>query len=166
MSFLTPLFLVGASAAAIPIVLHLLKREPEARVKFAAVKLLRHAPVEHTQRRHLRELLLLAARVAALLLLALAFARPFFTSSAALGSAGVTIVALDTSLSLSALTVGRSASAGTSPGIGPTASGTGPTWHSATAVSGVSTLACPTRTRETSGRPMVPSARCTAPRSQ
>jgi hypothetical protein len=102
MSFLAPLFLVGAFAAAIPIVLHLLKREPEARVKFAAVKLLRHAPVEHTQRRHLRELLLLAARVAALLLLALAFSRPFFTSSAALRSAGVTVVALDTSLSLSA----------------------------------------------------------------
>ena len=31
---------VGALAAAIPIVLHLLKREPEARVKFAAVQLL------------------------------------------------------------------------------------------------------------------------------
>ena len=46
MSFLSPLFLVGAAAAAVPIVLHLLKREPEARVKFAAVKLLQHAPVE------------------------------------------------------------------------------------------------------------------------
>ena len=40
MSFLSPSFLLGAAAAAIPIVLHLLKREPEARVKFAAVKLL------------------------------------------------------------------------------------------------------------------------------
>ena len=39
MSFLAPLFLLGASAAAIPIVLHLLKREPEARVRFAAVSL-------------------------------------------------------------------------------------------------------------------------------
>ena len=40
MSFLSPLFLVGAAAAALPIVLHLLKRQPDARVKFAAVKLL------------------------------------------------------------------------------------------------------------------------------
>ena len=56
------------------------------------------APVEHTEKRHLRELLLLALRVAALLLLALAFARPFFATGAALGSSGVTIVALDTSL--------------------------------------------------------------------
>ena len=80
MSFLSPLFLLGALAAAMPIVLHLLKREPEARVKFSAVQLLRHAPVEHTSRRRLRELLLLALRVAALLLLALAFARPFLAS--------------------------------------------------------------------------------------
>ena len=37
MSFLAPLFLAGAAAAALPIVLHLLKREPEARIKFAAL---------------------------------------------------------------------------------------------------------------------------------
>lgn len=102
MSFLSPLFLIGAAAAAIPIVLHLLRREPEQRVKFAVVRLLRRAPVEHTERRHLRELLLLALRVAALALLAMAFARPFLASSAAAGSSGVTIVALDRSLSLSA----------------------------------------------------------------
>jgi len=101
-SFLAPLFLVGAAAAALPIVLHLLKREPEARVKFAAVKLLKHAPVEHTEKRHLRELLLLALRIAALVLLALAFARPFFPGRAAAATGGVTIVALDTSYSLSA----------------------------------------------------------------
>jgi Aerotolerance regulator N-terminal/von Willebrand factor type A domain len=101
-SFLSPLFLIGAAAAAIPILLHLLKREPEARVKFSAIKLLKHAPVEHTQRRRLRELLLLALRVTALVLLALAFARPFLASSRADQPAGVTIVALDTSLSLSA----------------------------------------------------------------
>src|SRR5882724_2727682 len=102
LSFLAPLFLAGAAAAAVPIVLHLLKREPEARVKFAAVKLLKRAPVEHTEKRHLRELLLLALRIAALLLLAFAFARPFFATGAASSTAGVTVVALDTSYSLSA----------------------------------------------------------------
>ena len=81
MGFLSPLFLIGAAAAAVPIVLHLLRREPETRVRFAAVHLLRHAPVEHSSRRRLRELLLLALRVAALLLLALAFARPFLAST-------------------------------------------------------------------------------------
>jgi hypothetical protein len=101
-TFLSPLFLVGALAAAVPIVLHLLKREPEQRVKFAAVRLLRRAPVEDTQKHRLRELLLLALRVAALVLLAMAFARPFLTSSAAAGQSGVTIIALDTSYSMDA----------------------------------------------------------------
>jgi hypothetical protein len=101
-TFLSPLFLLGALAAAIPVLLHLLKREPEPRVRFAAVRLLKHAPVEYTERRRIRELLLLALRVAALVLLALAFARPFLASGAAPGSAGVTIVALDTSYSMSA----------------------------------------------------------------
>src|SRR5206468_1494992 len=102
LSFLSPLFLFGAAAAAVPIVLHFLNRQPEARVKFSAVKLLREAPVEHTQKRRLRQLLLLALRVTALLLLALAFARPFFATGAAVTSSGVTIVALDTSYSMSA----------------------------------------------------------------
>src|SRR3954451_10030952 len=97
LSFLAPMFLAGAAAAVVPIVLHLLKREPEARVKFAAVKLIKQAPVEYTDRRRLRELLLLAVRVVALLLLALAFARPFVASGAAVGTTGVTVVALDTS---------------------------------------------------------------------
>ncbi len=49
MAFLSPLFLLGALAAAVPIVLHLLKREPETRVRFSAVHLLRHAPVEQLE---------------------------------------------------------------------------------------------------------------------
>jgi hypothetical protein len=102
LSFLAPLFLAGAAAAAVPVILHLLKREPEPRVKFAAVRLLKRAPVEQTEKRRLRELLLLALRVAALLLLAFAFARPFLASGAAIGTTGVTMIALDTSYSMSA----------------------------------------------------------------
>lgn len=101
MSFLSPLFLAGAIAAAVPIVLHLLKRHTEQRVRFAAVALLKGAAVEHTSSRRLRELLLLALRVAALAMLALAFARPFFSGGSAM-SGGLTVVAVDTSLSMSA----------------------------------------------------------------
>lgn len=101
MNFLSPLFLAGAAAAVVPLVLHLLKRQPEPRVKFGAVKLLTFAPVEQIEKRYLRELLLLALRVAALVLLALAFARPFVASGAAGDVSGVTIVALDTSYSVS-----------------------------------------------------------------
>src|SRR5206468_2937396 len=56
---------------------------------------------ELTEKRHLRELILLMLRVAALVLLALAFARPFFASGAASGSTDATVVAIDTSYSLS-----------------------------------------------------------------
>ena len=62
-------------------------------MKFAAVKLLKRAPVENTEKRHLRELILLALRIATLVLLALAFARPFFATGAASASSGVTVVA-------------------------------------------------------------------------
>lgn len=112
MSFLAPLFLVGALAAAVPLVLHLLKRHTEPRVRFAAVFLLEGAPVEHTARRRLRELVLLALRVGALVLLALAFARPLFRSTAA-ARATLTVVAVDTSLSMSApATVSRARALG------------------------------------------------------
>ena len=101
-SFLSPWFLAGALTAVVPIVLHLLRREPEPRVRFPAVKLLKKAPVEYTEKRRLREWLLLALRVLSLVLLAVAFARPYILSSVSLGSVGVTLVALDTSYSLSA----------------------------------------------------------------
>jgi len=100
-SFLFPLFLAAAAAAAVPVVLHLLERHTEQRVRFAAVAFLAGAPVEHAARRRLRELLLLALRVGALVLLALAFARPF-VRAASPRSARLTVVAIDASLSMSA----------------------------------------------------------------
>lgn len=101
MSFLFPAFLAGAAAAAIPIVLHLLTREAAPRIPFSAVSLLKRVPVADSRRR-LRELLLLALRVTALVLLAFAFARPFFVSAATLQAGRVTMVAIDTSFSMGA----------------------------------------------------------------
>ena len=83
LSFLYPLFLAAAAAAAIPIALHLFRRRTEAVVDFPAVRLLHKAPVEQQRRRKLRELILLALRVVALALLAFAFARPYFQSNVA-----------------------------------------------------------------------------------
>ncbi|MGH9370848.1 MAG: vWA domain-containing protein [Vicinamibacterales bacterium] len=98
MSFLYPLFLVGGLAIALPIVLHLLRRDVAPEVPFSAVRLLGRTPLEQTRRRRLRELLLLAARVAALLLLAAAFARPYFADAAA--GSRLHIVAIDRSYSM------------------------------------------------------------------
>lgn len=99
MSFLFPAFLLGALAVAIPIYLHLSRRDVAPRVPFSDLRFLKHAPMMQSRRRRLRELLLLALRVAALLLLALAFARPFYDPTGRLDR-GVTIVALDTSYSM------------------------------------------------------------------
>jgi hypothetical protein len=101
MSFLYPAFLIGAVAVAIPIVLHFLRRDVAPDVPFSAVRLLQRSPVERSRRRRLRDMLLLAARVAALVLLAAAFARPFVA-----GASGqvppLRVIAIDRSYSMGA----------------------------------------------------------------
>lgn len=102
MSFLSPLFLIGVVAAAIPILLHLFHRKTEVVIDFPAVSLLKRAPVQQHRRRRLRELILLALRVVALVLLALSFARPYFAGAVAPDSAPLTVIAVDTSMSMTA----------------------------------------------------------------
>ena len=99
MSFLYPAFLLGALAVAVPIVLHLLRRDIAPEVPFTAVRLLDKSPVERAERRRLRDFLLLAARVAALLLLAAAFARPYLRAAA---PGPLRLVAIDRSYSMGA----------------------------------------------------------------
>src|SRR5688572_12291085 len=101
MSFLYPAFLLGALAIAIPVILHLLRRDIAPDIPFTAVRLLQKSPVERSRRRRLRDLLLLAARVTALLLLAAAFARPYAKGTEA-AAAPLRIVAIDRSFSMSA----------------------------------------------------------------
>jgi hypothetical protein len=100
MSFLFPWFLVGALAVVVPIVLHFFARDRAPRLPFSDVRFLERAFVRRDRRRRLRELLLLALRVGALLLLAFAFGRPFLADGG--DARRVTVVAVDRSLSLSA----------------------------------------------------------------
>src|SRR5262245_53031352 len=102
LSFLYPAFLIGGLAIAVPIILHLLRRRAETVVEFPAVRLLHKAPIEQQRRRRLREIILLILRVAALLLLAIAFARPYFTGQSSAATAPITLVAVDTSMSMTA----------------------------------------------------------------
>ncbi len=97
MSFLYPAFLLGSLAIALPIILHLLRRDVAPEVPFTAVRLLRRSPIDRPARRRLRELLLLIARVIALLLLAAAFARPYIQGAT---PANVRVVAIDRSYSM------------------------------------------------------------------
>jgi len=81
MAFLNPIFLLGAIAAAVPVLVHLVRRTRAPRVPFPSLMFLRKIEQKTIRRRKLRNLLLLLVRCAALLLLALAFARPYFTGS-------------------------------------------------------------------------------------
>lgn len=102
LSFLSPLYLLGALAIAVPIVLHLFRRRTDVVVEFPAVRLLAKSPVEQQRRKRLRELILLALRVSALVLLAGAFARPYFSGRLLAADAAITVIAVDRSFSLSA----------------------------------------------------------------
>ncbi len=100
LSFLSPWFLLGALGVALPILLHLRRKDTAPQHAFSAVRFLRRAPFEQRRPKKLRDLLLLALRAAALLLLALAFARPYFAAGQTAGP--TTVVAVDTSFSMGA----------------------------------------------------------------
>jgi len=77
MSFLAPLFLVGALAVALPVVFHLIRRTTRDRTVFSSLMFLSPTPPRLTRRSRLEHLLLLLLRCAVLCLLAIGFARPF-----------------------------------------------------------------------------------------
>lgn len=104
MSFLTPLFLLGLGAIAVPIIIHLIQKERKNVVAFPSLMFVRRIPYESVNRRKIRNWPLLLLRLAALALIVLAFARPFLRtdalSAAAAGAAREVIILLDRSYSL------------------------------------------------------------------
>lgn len=81
MSFLFPLYLLGAAAIAIPILLHLRRRPPKEHQTFSSLMFLEKSPERLTRRTRIERWLLLALRCLALILLALMFGRPFLKST-------------------------------------------------------------------------------------
>src|SRR6476646_9770122 len=82
MGFVAPLVLVGLGALAIPVLIHLIQRERKRVVEFPSLMFLRKIPYQSVRRRRLRDLMLLARRLAALAMIVAAFARPFFKRDA------------------------------------------------------------------------------------
>jgi hypothetical protein len=76
LTFLAPMLLGGAALAVVPVVLHLMMRPKPVRREFPALRFLKARSIANRRRLRLNHLLLLAARIAALSLLALAMARP------------------------------------------------------------------------------------------
>ena len=84
MSFLTPLYILGLAAISLPILFHLIRRTPKGMQPFSSLMFVTPTPPRVTRRSRLDQLLLLLLRAAALILLALAFARPFWRQTAAI----------------------------------------------------------------------------------
>jgi len=83
MQFLSPWYLLGALAVGVPIWVHLIRHERARPLPFASLMFFRRIPQPTVSRRRLKYLLLLAARCLLVLLLALAFARPYLSGPAA-----------------------------------------------------------------------------------
>ena len=104
MGFLTPFMLFGAIAAAIPVAIHLFFRSRYRTVPWAAMKFLMTSVEQTSRRLKFQELLLLLLRMAVLVMLALAFARPISTvlRGAGRGDAVDAVFVIDTSFSMGA----------------------------------------------------------------
>ena len=110
MQFVHPLFLLGLGAVAVPVIIHLVYKIKARQVDFPTLRFLRQVDKKIARRQRLQELLLLAVRCLALLLLALALAGPAWkppaaaagTGAAAAKSSGVAaVIVLDDSYSMS-----------------------------------------------------------------
>src|SRR5262245_37555425 len=104
MSVLFPLYLAGLAALTLPLILHLVRRTPKGRKEFSSLMFLAPSPPRLTRRSRLDQIVLLLLRLAALALLAFAFARPFLRQEATLSLANLpsrrVAILLDTSDSM------------------------------------------------------------------
>jgi len=105
--FLAPLWLLAGAAAAVPLLIHLMRRRIGTRIEFPAVRYLVRAEREHSRDLRLRNLLLMLLRVAAVLLIALAAAHPIIRMAGGGHARTALAVVLDNSLSTSAVAGGR-----------------------------------------------------------
>jgi hypothetical protein len=103
MGFLAPAFLVGALAVGLPVYLHLLRRNTSPPRPFSSLMFFELRQQSATRRRRLRYWVLLALRMAVVLLLVLAFAEPYFNEiSAGAAPEKLLLVVVDNSFSMRA----------------------------------------------------------------
>lgn len=104
MGLLNPLLLLLGGAITVPLLLHLFQRHQGPRVPFPALRYLLRAEKESARRIRLRQILLMMLRIAAVLLLAFAAARPFLPLGGAGHSPTAVVIVLDNSMSTGAVT--------------------------------------------------------------
>jgi hypothetical protein len=103
MGVLAPWFLVGLAGLALPLYLHLLKRQTTTPKQVSSLMLFESRTQSSTRHRRLRYFLLLSLRMLWLALLILAFANPFINrNAAALASNRLVVLVVDNSFSMRA----------------------------------------------------------------
>ena len=103
MGFLNPILLLGILAAAIPLLIHLWSRRQAKRVDFSSLMFLLVAHRQNVRRIQLKNLLILLLRVAIIMLIALALARPLLKNQFSFAGARAktsAVVILDNSFSM------------------------------------------------------------------
>lgn len=104
MSFLAPAFFAALAALAVPVVIHLIQREKKQIVHFPSLMFLEKIPYKSVQRRRIHNWLLLLLRIAAIVMIIAAFARPFLTeptlASTAVAGAREVVILVDQSYSM------------------------------------------------------------------
>ncbi|RZJ85947.1 MAG: hypothetical protein EOO20_19310, partial [Chryseobacterium sp.] len=102
MNFLYPGFLFALLAVAIPVIIHLFNFRKYKQVYFSNVQFLTEAKAESASGEKLKNLLILCARILAVVFLVFAFARPYFKNDSTVdpGLATVVSVFLDNSFSM------------------------------------------------------------------
>ena len=102
MNFVFPQFLWALSAFCIPIIIHLFNFRKTTRVYFSNTRFLKQVKEETTQKRKLKQYLILASRLLFLLFLVLAFAQPFLPAREQMTTGKNMVIYLDNSYSMSA----------------------------------------------------------------
>ncbi len=102
MGFLAPWFLGGLAVLGLPLYIHLLRQYKQTPMPFSSLMFFERRTQSSIKHRRLKYLLLFALRCLFVLLLALAFARPYIASSAARSAFGgkKVVIALDNSFSM------------------------------------------------------------------
>lgn len=102
MSFVFPGFLWALAVLAIPIIVHLFNFRKTTKIFFSNTRLLRQVKEETTQKRKLKQYLVLASRLLFLFFLVMAFAQPFLPAREERPAGRNITIYLDNSFSLSA----------------------------------------------------------------
>jgi len=102
MSFSNPAFLWALFALSIPLLVHLFNFRKTVKIYFSNTRLLHQLKEETTQKRKLKQLLVLAARLLFLFFLIVAFAQPFLPAAGLGRTTTKKVIYIDNSLSMSA----------------------------------------------------------------